>query len=185
MLQSYQQFSPEGVLQKVTLLKKMKNKLFKTTTILPQVYGGLMELRNSVSDNFATITSQEINDKIDANYTPVEAKFIKQYYSTKMLAEVQATSDFEIAKESLSNIALVDPTGIVGLVDAFTHPLCGDLNLTFPAKPIIINGSGAPNAGVGVDGNYYVNTDANLPDTANPLYGPKKNGVWPQWVPNY
>ena len=42
-----------------------------------------------------------------------------------------------------------------------------------------------PNAGVGVDGNYYVNTDANLPEDTNTMYGPKKNGVWPQWVPNY
>jgi hypothetical protein len=217
-LQSYQQFSPEGVLQQVTVIKRMKNKLAPWTLPPPPpgtnqagliaaitdanrsyqakcrykkyknyrtVVEDLKDLRSVVSEDFATITSQEINDIINANYDPVEADFIKQYYSSKMLAELQATSEFEIAKDALSTVALMDPTGIAALVDAFTHPLCGDLNLNFPAKPKIIYGSGVPNAGVGVDGNYYVNTDANLPEEANTMYGPKKNGVWPQWTPNY
>jgi hypothetical protein len=214
-LQSYQQFSSGGALQQVTVIKRMKNKLapwtldpdLSSATTAQQILAAerkyevkcaykkfknyrvitedLKDLRRAVSDDFATITSQEINDIINANYDPVEADFIKQYYSSKMLAELQATTEFEIAKDALKTVALMDPTGIAALVDAYTQPLCGDLNLNFPAKPIIIYRSGVPNAGVGVDGNYYVNTDANLPEDTNTMYGPKKNGVWPQWVPNY
>jgi hypothetical protein len=87
--------------------------------------------------------------------------------------------------DALTSVALIDPTGVVDLVNAYAHPLCGDMNTNFPAKPKIIYGSGVPNAGVGVDGNYYVNTSVNLPEDANTMYGPKKNGVWPIWTPNY
>jgi hypothetical protein len=214
-LQSYQQFSPQGVLQQVTIVKRMKNKLMPWTwppdlssattpaqiraanlsykskcnyrkyKIASVAHEDIQDLKQNVSEDFVAITSQEVNDIINANYDPVEADFIKQYYSTTMLSELQATSGFEIAKDALSTLALADPTGIAALVDSYTHPICGDLNLSFPAKPTIIYGSGVPNAGVGADGNYYVNTDANLPEDANTMYGPKKNGAWPEWTPNY
>jgi hypothetical protein len=214
-LQSYQQFSPQGVLQQVTVVKRMKNKLMPWTwppdlssattpqqiTTANRLYKAkcvrqkikiarvaeedIRVLKQNVSEDFAAITSQEVNEIINANYDPVEADFIKQYYATTMLSELQATSEFEIAKEALTTLALADPTGIAALVNSYTQPICGDLNLSFPAKPTIIYGSGVPNAGLGADGNYYVNTDANLPEDANNLYGPKKNGAWPQWTPNY
>jgi hypothetical protein len=214
-LQSYQQFSPQGVMQQVTMVKRMKNKLMPWTwppdlssattpaqinfanrkyqakclrqyrKIAKIAEEDVRDLKQTVSENFAAITSQEINDIITANYDPVEADFIKQYYATTMLSEMQATTAFELAKDALSTFALADPTGIATLVESYTHPLCGDLNLTFPTKPTIIYGSGVPNASVGTDGNYYVNTDANVSEDANTMYGPKTNGAWPEWTPKY
>ena len=36
-----------------------------------------------------------------------------------------------------------------------------------------VSGSGAPSAGTGVDGDFYIDT------TTNTIYGPKAGGVWP------
>lgn len=36
----------------------------------------------------------------------------------------------------------------------------------------VLNGSGAPSAGLGVDGDFYIDT------TASAIYGPKTSGAW-------
>lgn len=44
-----------------------------------------------------------------------------------------------------------------------------------PKGSQILKGSGPPTAGVGQDGDYYIQEDSN----GLPLFGPKTNGVWP------
>lgn len=196
-VQSYQSFGPSGMIQPITVVKRMKKSLYnteasffsignliKTYKIESNAQNSIVSLRQAVKTDFASITSQAISNKIDALYDPIEAAFIKSEYSNTMLAEMQATTDFDIAKTALSAVSMIDPTGLVGLVSSFTHPLCGEINTTVPTKPTIIYGTGAPNAGIGVDGNYYVNTSANSENDII-FYGPKNNGVWPQWERNY
>jgi hypothetical protein len=195
-VQSYQSFGPNGMIQPITVVKRMIKTAFDTDDIISfgnviktakiglNTHNSVALLRQAVKTDFASITSPEINNKIDALYDPIEAAFIKSEYTNTMLAEMQATTDFDIAKSALTAVAMIDPTGIVSLVNAFTQPICGNINTTAPRKPTIIYGSGAPNAGVGADGNYYVNTSANNQNDIV-FYGPKNNGVWPQWISNY
>jgi hypothetical protein len=50
-----------------------------------------------------------------------------------------------------------------------------DLTGTIPAGDTIINGSGPPDASVGEDGNYYIDTDTGI------MYGPKDSAGTPVW----
>lgn len=40
----------------------------------------------------------------------------------------------------------------------------------------ILSGSGAPSNSLGIDGEFYIDTDVNK------IYGPKDNGIWPEPV---
>lgn len=44
-----------------------------------------------------------------------------------------------------------------------------------PKGSQILKGSGPPTSGIGQDGDFYIQEDAN----GLPLFGPKTNGVWP------
>lgn len=44
-----------------------------------------------------------------------------------------------------------------------------------PKGTQILSGEGPPTAGIGLDGDFYIDTSAN----GLPLYGPKLGGVWP------
>ena len=213
-LQSYQTFGPGGMIQPVNVLKRFQHKAFpfsrpfseapNFTVSLPQkmyqggknfivasalnakgFYDAVVDMKQAMGHDFVELTSQGISDIIDANYDNYEADFIKQYYANTMLAEIQANVEFGLVQDALSVVAMMDPTGLVDLVNSYNHPTCNTLNLTLPTKPTIIYGNGVPDAGVGAEGNYYVNTDPNLSTEVNNTFGPKKNGTWPVWVPNY
>jgi hypothetical protein len=186
-VQTYHNVGTTGMIQPTTVIKRFIGNVDPTSvaTTAYEKYNDLINLQLAVAGDFVAMTNQDISDMIDANYNPVEANFIKQYYAKTMLSEVQATVEYGLAKDALSAVAMIDPTGLADLVNNFTHPSCAGLNLSFPTKPTIIYRNGAPNAGVGAEGNYYVNTDSNNGAGVNNLYGPKTNGVWPQWVPKY
>lgn len=61
-----------------------------------------------------------------------------------------------------SAVSIVGPTGSTG----GTGP-------TGPAGAAVLNGAGAPTAGIGVNGDFYIDT------TNTRLYGPKAAGAWP------
>lgn len=50
------------------------------------------------------------------------------------------------------------------------------LKFTIPRGAGVLNGSGAPSAGVGANGEFYIDT------TGHVLYGPKASGAWPAGV---
>ena len=47
------------------------------------------------------------------------------------------------------------------------------VGLQGPRGKGILNGSGAPSNSLGIDGEFYIDTDLNK------IYGPKENGIWP------
>src|SRR6185437_9605298 len=66
------------------------------------------------------------------------------------------------------------PTGATGAQgDAGPAGPTGATGATGLAGNTVLNGSGAPDNGVGVDGDFYVDT------ATNQLYGPKAGGAWP------
>jgi hypothetical protein len=63
------------------------------------------------------------------------------------------------------------PRGIAGPAG-----VAGPVGPPGPAGSQFITGSGAPSGGIGVDGEYYIDTVANV------LYGPKFLGLWPAGI---
>jgi Collagen triple helix repeat (20 copies) len=61
--------------------------------------------------------------------------------------------------------ALIGPTGAAGAP--------GAAGATGPAGNTIRYGAGAPTAGIGVNGDFYINSSNNF------IYGPKASGAWP------
>jgi hypothetical protein len=80
-------------------------------------------------------------------------------------------------------VSLVGPAGATGATGA-TGPAgptgatgaTGAPGTAGPAGNTVLSGTTAPANGVGVDGDYYINTSTNM------LYGPKAGGVWPAGI---
>ncbi len=128
----------------VVIIKRIngsaEGKLIKAgrSTIM-QTYDLVKSYYNQYSDDFAEQTSHEVDSIINAHFTrPGYADYIKQYWGNIQLKEMASANGYQIADEVMSAAsiaAIADPTGIVGgiigTVQAFAHPVCGD-NIPFP-----------------------------------------------------
>ena len=70
-----------------------------------------------------------------------------------------------------TGIVLVGPTGATGATGSQ-----GATGATGSDGKTVRNGTVAPTSGIGVDGDFYINTATNI------LYGPKASGAWPTGV---
>jgi hypothetical protein len=82
--------------------------------------------------NFADMTSPEISKEIDDRFGKTGAMEIKKRWALYNMQLVGQASGFATGQVILSVISTFDPTGITGIVSAFTHPVCGD-DTPFPA----------------------------------------------------
>ncbi|MBE7170785.1 MAG: hypothetical protein INR73_09350 [Williamsia sp.] len=92
--------------------------------------------KDAYVENFAALTSPEINAEIDLQLDTLTAKFVKETWADLQITEMAQTNGFVIAHEVLSTVSSVDPTGVLGVVDAYTKPVCG-ANMPWPilSKP--------------------------------------------------
>ena len=79
-------------------------------------------------------TSPEIAATIDKRFPPDVALYIKRAWGAIQLTEMTSANDFEIAANVLAFASIADITGVAGVAEAFTKPICQDV-IPFPDIP--------------------------------------------------
>lgn len=83
------------------------------------------------ADDFEDMTSPEIAAEIDRHFGPQAAYVIKKQWGLNTLYSRLNADGFATAKNVLEIVSAADPTGLVGVAEAFMHPLCG-VDTPFP-----------------------------------------------------
>jgi len=78
------------------------------------------------ADNFGEMTSPEIENEIDKAFTVDAAIEIKKEWGRHHVGLMMEANAISTAHNVLSVAGIADPTGLVGVVSAFTNPLCKD-----------------------------------------------------------
>jgi hypothetical protein len=97
-----------------------------TAKISAKAYKAAKDYARAVSDDFATQTSKEINAEIDRRFIPEVARFLKETWGDMQLAEMAEANHWGIAQNVLGVVAMVDVTGVTGVVAAYAKPVCKD-----------------------------------------------------------
>ncbi len=77
--------------------------------------------------NFTANTSPAINARIDSEFGPKGAKFVKRAWAQYQLTAFLEADGWRIGKFALS-IASIEPTGIVSVINAYAHPMCKNIS---------------------------------------------------------
>lgn len=76
------------------------------------------------AQNFAELTSAEINTKLDRELKPDDALYIKCLWASLTFDEIQAAEGWNIAQSVLAAASVIDITGLTGMVSAYANPIC-------------------------------------------------------------
>lgn len=76
--------------------------------------------------NFGDMTSPEIEKEIDRRFSPEAAFEVKRQWGIHHLGLMMEANSINTAKNVIDIAGIADPTGLVGVVSAFTNPLCKD-----------------------------------------------------------
>jgi len=96
--------------------------------------------RNNFVKEFAVQTSKEIEQELDSHFHPETARFIKKSWADMAMQEMAEARGWGIASNALAVASLFDPTGVVGVVEAYLKPVCGK-NVPFPCTEYNLEGS--------------------------------------------
>jgi len=75
--------------------------------------------------DFEKQTSAAINTEINNRFAPKVAQYIKESWAEIQLHEVAKADGFAIAKNVMDVVSVFDITGVVSVINAYAHPLCG------------------------------------------------------------
>ena len=78
------------------------------------------------SKHFGEMTSPEIEKVIDDRFSREAALEIKKEWGRHHVGLMMEANAIDTAYNVLSVAGIADPTGLVGVVSAFTNPLCRD-----------------------------------------------------------
>lgn len=76
------------------------------------------------SENFAEMTSYEINKKIDESFSPKAAAEIKLEWAKHHFVLMGATNADVTFRNVLTLVSVADPSGLLAVEKAFYHPVC-------------------------------------------------------------
>ena len=125
---------PEN-LAKLQQVKKIGGKFYKAASAV----GKEVDLYSKeFADSFEEQTSPEIAAEIDRHFGKDAAYAIKRQWGISHLFGMLEADGFATAKNVITLVSIADPTGIVGVADAFMHPICGP-NSPFPTVHPLYN----------------------------------------------
>ena len=107
------------------------SKVVTTAKTSNLAYRATSQFIAAFADDFATMTSQEINDTLDNKLASYEARRVKEIWASVQFVELSGTYGWQTAQNVLTAVSLVDITGITGAVAAYTKPVCGVI-IPFP-----------------------------------------------------
>jgi hypothetical protein len=102
-----------------------------TKTVITSLQSEVNLFSKEFADNFGDMTSPEIEKEIDARFSKEAALEIKKAWAVHHLSMMLEANVITTSKNFISVVGIADPTGLVGVVDAFLNPLCKD-NTPFP-----------------------------------------------------
>jgi hypothetical protein len=115
------------------------------------------------ADNFAEMTSKEIDDEINKRFEKDAAYQIKRQWGIRHLSLMLEADGFAMAKDGLAAVSVLDPTGLVSVANAFMHPICKSdapfPNVTAINNPVVqpqAQNGGTLNVGAILRTNEYV-----------------------------
>ena len=115
--------------EKLKRVKKVGGKVYAVATDIGQVVD---QFSQEFADNFDVLTSPEIGAEIDKRFGKEAARQVKRQWGIRHLTlMLQTDGGFQTAQSVVSTVAAVDPTGLVGVADAFMKPICSN-NAPFP-----------------------------------------------------
>lgn len=135
-----QDFNPSTTAKMVRVVKRVYNSrtyqimddMQTTVSVASTVYDAEETVRTTFSEDFVEQTSPAIAARIDAEFSPAVRKYIKQSWGDAQLGRLAKTQAWEATETALSLVSLVDPSGVTGVVAAFTKPVCQPSN-PFPS----------------------------------------------------
>jgi len=94
---------------------------------------GLLDIAKSAfASDFAEMTTDEVNSKIDEAFSAATATEIKKEWAKRQFYLMASVNASAAAKNILGLVSELDPTGVSGVVNAFSQPIC-DKSTEFPA----------------------------------------------------
>jgi hypothetical protein len=135
-----QTVSSPRLAKKATLLTRFKdwrtgaklNKAITTVQVSAFSFKVISKFVRGFSDDFATITSTDINNTVNQKLSPSAAQHIKELWTRIQFDEMKEAYGWQIGGTVLDALALVDITGVSGVVAAYAKPICKTIQ-TFPA----------------------------------------------------
>lgn len=79
---------------------------------------------NDAVADFQELTTPEVDRELQSHFSGDALRWIKEQYALNHLALLLEAEGDQSARDMLADIASVDPTGIAGVVDAFSQPMC-------------------------------------------------------------
>jgi hypothetical protein len=108
-------------------LKKIQKvvKIGKKTYKVASTVGKEIDLfSRDFADNFADMTSPEIDREINQRFGKEAAYQIKREWAMRQLTLNLEANGFATAKNVLTLASVADPTGLISVANAFLHPVC-------------------------------------------------------------
>jgi hypothetical protein len=123
----------------VSIVARTKHKVIgntkkKVTTVLKltrQSYKIIQRYKRAYAADFATQTSPEINAELNSHFEPWVATYLKEMWGMMEADQMASAKGIKIAQTALDAVAVVDFSGVVSVVGAYTQPVCGPI-VPFP-----------------------------------------------------
>lgn len=112
-------------------VEKLVEKLVEAGEVANEVYEASQTYSYLYAQNFAELTSEEINSTLDRKLQAIDAQYIKGLWASVAFQEIEANEKWNIAKTALNMGSIFDPSGVSGVVAAYANPKCLDVVL-FP-----------------------------------------------------
>lgn len=115
---------------KLQRLYKANETAIKTASATKTILGAIKSETDlfaaEFAKNFGDMTSPEIEKEIDDWYSKDAAFEIKKAWGVRHLGMMMEANAIVTTKNVIDVAGIADPTGLVGVVSAFTNPLCRD-----------------------------------------------------------
>lgn len=121
------------VLKKAEKVADITSKVADVTLLAKDVYETTNAWADDFIADFANVTTAEVQNTINREFpNPQANRWVKKQYAMVHLSLVAKANGLQTAQTTLSAVALVDPIGVSGVVEAFLKPICTS-NDPFPA----------------------------------------------------
>lgn len=115
----------------IKVIKATKDPVLGSKSIYKTIQDNTDIFVTTYSQNFAELTSPEIAAEISKRFGPEGARQIKEQWALSQLNATLTYTIFRQAKDILTMVSVVDPTGILSTINAYAHPICSP-ELAFP-----------------------------------------------------
>jgi hypothetical protein len=97
---------------------------FNVTSASADVVQAVQAFEDAFVADFVAQTSTTIDAEINRRFHPATARFLKKAWADVQLAEMTAANSWETASTVLGFIGVIDIAGVMGVVSAYTKPIC-------------------------------------------------------------